>query len=128
MLTNTTLNHSADTKRFTSQLRYIIAALLLILIATAIIWPNASAAGNDAQSHIGASTTNGLGAVARDMTPPTGVQREPPTSVNPQASSDATLSALTVATKNIVGLDATRRSYEVGVASTVTAAALTGPT
>ena len=96
MLTNTTLNHSANTKRFTPQLRYIIAALLLILIATAIIWPNASAAGNDAQSHIGASGTNGLGTVAQNMPPPIGVQQEPPASVNAQMTGDTSLSAITI--------------------------------
>ena len=37
----------------------------------------------------------------------------------PPASTDATLSALTVSPKNIIGFDADRTYYEVGVASTV---------
>ena len=120
MLTNTTLNHSADTKRFTSQLRYIIAALLLILIATAIIWPNASAAGNEAGSHIYPSAANGPGAVTSHVPPPIGAQGMPPAAINPQTpSDDATLSALTVSPRDIIGFDAGQDYYEVGFASTV---------
>ena len=37
----------------------------------------------------------------------------------PAQSADATLSAITVSPKNIIGFDADRESYEVGVASTV---------
>ena len=126
MLTNTTLNHSADTKRFTSQLRYIIAALLLILIATAIIWPNASAAGNEAGSHIYPSAANGPGAVTSHVPPPIGAQGMPPAAINPQAlSNDATLSALTVSPKDIIGFDAGQDYYEAGFASTVAQATVT---
>ena len=42
-----------------------------------------------------------------------------------QASTDATLSSLTVAPKNIIGFDADRTSYQVGVASTVAIATVT---
>ena len=42
-----------------------------------------------------------------------------------QASTDATLSALTVSPKNIIGFDADRPSYQVGVDSTVTEATIT---
>ncbi len=42
-----------------------------------------------------------------------------------QASTDATLSALTVSPKNIIGFDADRTSYQVGVASTVAIATVT---
>ena len=126
MLTNTTLNHSADTKRFTSQLRYTIAALLLILIATAIIWPNASAAGNEAGSHIYPSAANGPGAVTSHVPPPIGAQGMPPAAINPQAlSNDATLSALTVSPKDIIGFDAGQDYYEAGFASTVAQATVT---
>ena len=125
MLANTTLNHSADTKRFTSQLRYIIAALLLILIATAIIWPNASAAGNEAGSHIYPSAANGPGAVTSHVPPPIGAQGMPPAAINPQTSNDATLSALTVSPKDIIGFDAGQDYYEAGFASTVAQAIVT---
>ena len=40
-------------------------------------------------------------------------------------STDATLSALTVSPKNIIGFDTDRAAYEVGVASTVTEATIT---
>ena len=43
---------------------------------------------------------------------------------NTPPSTDATLSALTVSPKNIIGFDPTRTSYEVGVASTVTQATI----
>ena len=46
----------------------------------------------------------------------------PPGAANAQASTDATLSALTVSPKDIIGFAADRTSYEVGVASTVTQA------
>ena len=46
----------------------------------------------------------------------------PPGTANAQASTDATLSALTVSPKDIIGFAADRTSYEVGVASTVTQA------
>ena len=129
MLANTTLNHSADTKRFTSQLRYIIAALLLILIATAIIWPNASAAGNEAGSHIYPSAANGPGAVTSHVPPPIGAQGMPPAAINPQTpSDDATLTALTVSPNNIIGFEADRITYEVGVASDVATATVTATT
>ena len=118
MQTNTAQKHSAHQKGFTFQLRYIIASLLFLLIATAIIWPTASAAGNDAQSHIGASGTNGLGAVARDMTPPIGVQQEPPASVNAQISSDITLSAITVDGTDVPSFVAAQEYFNYGVAST----------
>ena len=42
-----------------------------------------------------------------------------------QASTDAALSSLTVAPKNIIGFDADRTSYQVGVASTVAIATVT---
>ena len=41
-----------------------------------------------------------------------------------ETSTDATLSALTVSPKNIIGFDADRTSYEVGVASTVAQATI----
>ena len=44
---------------------------------------------------------------------------------NMPASADATLSALTVSPRNIIGFDADRTSYEVGVASTVMQATVT---
>ena len=43
---------------------------------------------------------------------------------NAAASTDATLSALTVSPKNIIGFDDDRTSYEVGVASTVSQATI----
>ena len=43
----------------------------------------------------------------------------------PQVSTDATLSALTVSPRNIIGFDADRTSYEVGVASSVSQATVT---
>ena len=43
---------------------------------------------------------------------------------NAAASTDATLSALTVSPKNIIGFNADRTSYEVGVASTVSQATI----
>ena len=46
----------------------------------------------------------------------------PPGAANAQASTDATLSALTVSPKDIIGFASDRASYEVGVASTVTQA------
>ena len=46
----------------------------------------------------------------------------PPGAANAQASTDATLSALTVSPKDIIGFASDRTSYEVGVASTVTQA------
>ena len=46
-------------------------------------------------------------------------------SYNMPLSNDATLSALTVSPKDIIGFDADRTSYQVGVASTVTQATIT---
>ena len=46
----------------------------------------------------------------------------------PPPSDDATLSALTVSPKDIIGFDADRASYEVGVASTVTEATVAATT
>ena len=46
----------------------------------------------------------------------------PPGTANAQASTDATLSALTVSPKDIIGFASDRTSYEVGMASTVTQA------
>ena len=43
----------------------------------------------------------------------------------PQVSTDATLSALTVSPRNIIGFNANRTSYEVGVASSVSQATVT---
>ena len=119
MFNNAALKNCTNRKRFNFHLRYAIAALLLSMAVLAIIWPNASAAGNDAQSHIGASGTNGLGAVAQNMPPPIGVQQEPPASVNAQTqSTDATLSAITIDGTDVPSFVTDQRYFNYGVAST----------
>ena len=75
METNTAQNHSAHPKGFTSQLRYVFAALLFLLIATAIIWPTASVADDTAGA-------------ASFASPPIGAQHKPPAAVNLQTPSD----------------------------------------
>ena len=78
METNTAQNHSAHPKGFTSQLRYVFAALLFLMIATAIIWPNASVADD----------TDDTAGAASFASPPIGVQHKSPAAVNLQTPSD----------------------------------------
>ena len=105
----------------------LMIAVLAIFIVAAAIGPNTSAAGDAAATHTLSNTTNGPRAIASETTP-IGDQQEPPASVNPQASTDATLSALTVNTTSVIGFDADRISYEFGVASTITHATIEGTT
>ena len=75
METDTAQNHSAHPKGFTSQLRYVFAAPLFLLIATAIIWPTASVADDTAGA-------------ASFASPPIGVQHKSTAAVNLQTLSD----------------------------------------
>ncbi len=108
-----------------TSLHWAIATALLIAVAVAIIWPMSNAAADTAENAITGRSAIGPRALADAVSPPINGHSNPPASVNPQASNDATLSALTISPKNIIGFASDRHSYEVGVASTVTQATVT---